>query len=174
MTIWAALYICTTAIGLSSYCIVLHYACPSSPSAAGPSPAGYSSDTQTKQMCSCKMHLTKCASWTLRIHLTACPLCPSCHNLCCACCLSVQVIAKAVDAVAYLRSLGCEDIEFTAEDASRSDPDFVCQVTRPIEPLQNVQRLPEPCSSNSSARHMPDPDFVCQVKHMHCRAWHSL
>lgn len=32
----------------------------------------------------------------------------------------------------YLRSLGCEDIEFTAEDASRSDPDFVCEVVSQV------------------------------------------
>jgi isopropylmalate/homocitrate/citramalate synthase len=43
-----------------------------------------------------------------------------------------QVIARAVDAVAYLKSLGCHDIEFTAEDASRSDPDFVCQVVEQV------------------------------------------
>lgn len=43
-----------------------------------------------------------------------------------------QVIARAVDAVAYLKSLGCHDIEFTAEDASRSDPDFVCKVVEQV------------------------------------------
>jgi 2-isopropylmalate synthase len=34
--------------------------------------------------------------------------------------------------VCYLRSLGCDDIEFTAEDASRSDPDFVCEVVSQV------------------------------------------
>jgi 2-isopropylmalate synthase len=47
-------------------------------------------------------------------------------------CFDVQVIDRAVDAVCYLRSLGCEDIEFTAEDASRSDPDFVCEVVQHV------------------------------------------
>lgn len=42
------------------------------------------------------------------------------------------MIERAVDAVAYLKALGCNDIEFTAEDASRSDPDFVCQVVEQV------------------------------------------
>lgn len=36
--------------------------------------------------------------------------------MCCA--FFVQVIDRAVDAVLYLNSLGCDDIECTAEDAS--------------------------------------------------------
>nr|QKY15169.1 2-isopropylmalate synthase (IPMS) [Polytomella parva] len=39
-----------------------------------------------------------------------------------------QVIDNAVKAVTHLRSLGCNDIEFSPEDAGRSDPAFVCQV----------------------------------------------
>lgn len=38
-----------------------------------------------------------------------------------------EVIARTAEMVAYARSL-CEDIEFSAEDASRSDPDFLCKV----------------------------------------------
>lgn len=39
-----------------------------------------------------------------------------------------EVVASAVNAVAYLRGLGCEDIEFSPEDAGRSDPDFLYRI----------------------------------------------
>lgn len=39
-----------------------------------------------------------------------------------------QVIENAVNAVKHLKSLGCNDIEFSPEDAGRSDPDFLYQV----------------------------------------------
>lgn len=42
-----------------------------------------------------------------------------------------QVLEKAVEAVRYARSL-CPDVEFSAEDASRSDPDFLCRVYRAV------------------------------------------
>ncbi len=38
-----------------------------------------------------------------------------------------QVLAAAVDAVKFARSL-CDDVEFSAEDAVRSDMDFLCRV----------------------------------------------
>ncbi|QQO09096.1 2-isopropylmalate synthase [Breznakiella homolactica] len=38
-----------------------------------------------------------------------------------------QVIERAVSAVAYAKKF-CGDVEFSAEDASRSDPDFLCKV----------------------------------------------
>jgi 2-isopropylmalate synthase len=38
-----------------------------------------------------------------------------------------QVVERAVSAVRYARKF-CADVEFSAEDASRSDPDFVCRV----------------------------------------------
>lgn len=38
-----------------------------------------------------------------------------------------QVLEAAIEGVQYARSL-CEVVEFSAEDASRSDPDFLCQV----------------------------------------------
>jgi 2-isopropylmalate synthase len=38
------------------------------------------------------------------------------------------VIENAVAAVKHLRSLGCNDIEFSPEDAGRSDPEFLYQV----------------------------------------------
>lgn len=39
-----------------------------------------------------------------------------------------EVVASAVKAVDHLRKLGCEDIEFSPEDASRSDPDFLYHI----------------------------------------------
>ena len=35
---------------------------------------------------------------------------------------------KAVAAVRHLRSLGCKDIEFSPEDAGRSDPEFLYRI----------------------------------------------
>ena len=40
-----------------------------------------------------------------------------------------QVLARVADAVAYARSLA-DDVEFSAEDGSRSDPEFLCAVMR--------------------------------------------
>ncbi|KAI9106319.1 2-isopropylmalate synthase [Phlyctochytrium arcticum] len=39
-----------------------------------------------------------------------------------------ECIARAVAAVKFARSLGCKDIEFSPEDAGRSDREFLCQV----------------------------------------------
>jgi 2-isopropylmalate synthase len=39
-----------------------------------------------------------------------------------------QVVQSAIDAIKYLRSLGCEDIEFSPEDAGRSDPFFLYEI----------------------------------------------
>ncbi len=39
-----------------------------------------------------------------------------------------QVVANAVRAVKHLRGLGCEDIEFSPEDAGRSEPGFLYRV----------------------------------------------
>ncbi|WPT10746.1 2-isopropylmalate synthase 2 [Picochlorum sp. SENEW3] len=39
-----------------------------------------------------------------------------------------EVIQNAVNAVTYLKSLGCEDIEFSPEDAGRSDPEFLYKI----------------------------------------------
>ncbi len=38
-----------------------------------------------------------------------------------------QVVARAREMVAYARSL-CDDVEFSPEDAGRSDPDFLIEV----------------------------------------------
>ena len=39
-----------------------------------------------------------------------------------------EVVQIAVDAVKYARSLGCEDVEFSPEDAGRSDPAFLHRI----------------------------------------------
>ncbi|KAI3429866.1 hypothetical protein D9Q98_010177 [Chlorella vulgaris] len=39
-----------------------------------------------------------------------------------------EVIANAVNAVKHLRSMGCTDIEFSPEDAGRSDPIFLYEI----------------------------------------------
>ena len=39
-----------------------------------------------------------------------------------------EVIAQAREMVAYAKSIGCNDIEFSPEDAGRSDRDFLCEV----------------------------------------------
>ncbi|KAK4489111.1 hypothetical protein RD792_004905 [Penstemon davidsonii] len=39
-----------------------------------------------------------------------------------------EVIDKATSMVAYARSLGCEDVEFSPEDAGRSDREFLYQI----------------------------------------------
>eukprot|EP00588_Corethron_pennatum_P011305 CAMPEP_0194265762 /NCGR_PEP_ID=MMETSP0169-20130528/888_1 /TAXON_ID=218684 /ORGANISM="Corethron pennatum, Strain L29A3" /LENGTH=669 /DNA_ID=CAMNT_0039006295 /DNA_START=128 /DNA_END=2137 /DNA_ORIENTATION=- len=39
-----------------------------------------------------------------------------------------EVVEIAVRAVKYARSLGCDDVEFSPEDAGRSDPVFLCRV----------------------------------------------
>ena len=39
-----------------------------------------------------------------------------------------QVTQAAVDAVRHLRALGCVDIEFSPEDAGRSDPEFLYEI----------------------------------------------
>lgn len=54
-----------------------------------------------------------------------------------------EVLKTAVDAVAYAKSL-CPDVEFSAEDASRSDVDFLSQViTGVIEAGANVINIPD-------------------------------
>lgn len=42
-----------------------------------------------------------------------------------------QVLDAAVNGVTFARNL-CEVVEFSAEDASRTDPDFLCQVTEAV------------------------------------------
>lgn len=39
-----------------------------------------------------------------------------------------QVVDNAIKAVKYLKSRGCHDIEFSPEDASRSEPEFLFRI----------------------------------------------
>jgi 2-isopropylmalate synthase len=39
-----------------------------------------------------------------------------------------QVVETAVTAVKFAKGLGCDDIEFSPEDAGRSDPEFLCRI----------------------------------------------
>ena len=43
-----------------------------------------------------------------------------------------QVVAQAVEAVTYARSLGCDDVEFSPEDAGRSDPEFLYRILNAV------------------------------------------
>ena len=55
-----------------------------------------------------------------------------------------QVIEIAVNAVTFAKSLGCEDIEFSPEDAGRSDPEFLYKVlTKVIEAGATTLNIPD-------------------------------
>lgn len=54
-----------------------------------------------------------------------------------------QVLESAVEGVRYARSL-CEVVEFSAEDASRSDPDYLCRVFEAvIEAGATIVNIPD-------------------------------
>ena len=42
--------------------------------------------------------------------------------------MEYQVVETATRAVRHARSLGCEDVEFSPEDAGRSDPAFLYRI----------------------------------------------
>ena len=44
----------------------------------------------------------------------------------------MQVVENAVNAVKYLKSRGCEDIEFSPEDAGRSEPAFLYRILEAV------------------------------------------
>ena len=48
--------------------------------------------------------------------------------LCLSSCTGPQVVERAAAAVSHARSLGCRDIEFSPEDAGRSDPVFLYRI----------------------------------------------
>ncbi|GKD39617.1 2-isopropylmalate synthase A-like protein [Tanacetum coccineum] len=50
-----------------------------------------------------------------------------------------EVLDKARSMVAYAKNLGCNDIEFGAEDASRSDREFL--LDRILTRNQNIQKM---------------------------------
>lgn len=54
-----------------------------------------------------------------------------------------EVLEKAVEMVAYAKGL-CREVEFSAEDAYRSDPEFLCEIfSRVIEAGANVINIPD-------------------------------
>jgi 2-isopropylmalate synthase len=54
-----------------------------------------------------------------------------------------EVLKRAVEMVSYAKSL-CEDIEFSAEDAYRSDPDFLCKLfAKVIKAGATVLNIPD-------------------------------
>ena len=54
-----------------------------------------------------------------------------------------QCLAQARDSVAFAKSL-CQDVEFSPEDATRTDPDFLCQVlTAVIEAGATTVNIPD-------------------------------
>ena len=55
-----------------------------------------------------------------------------------------EVVQIAVDAVKYARSLGCEDVEFSPEDAGRSDPAFLHRIlTAVVEAGATTLNIPD-------------------------------
>jgi 2-isopropylmalate synthase len=53
-----------------------------------------------------------------------------------------QVLASIAENVAYAKSF-CEDIEFSAEDASRSDREFLARATRSGQGRCTVLNVPD-------------------------------
>jgi 2-isopropylmalate synthase len=43
-----------------------------------------------------------------------------------------ECLKRSVHAVRYAKSLGCDDIEFSCEDAARSDKDFLVDVLKAV------------------------------------------
>ena len=55
-----------------------------------------------------------------------------------------EVVQIAVDAVAYARSLGCDDVEFSPEDAGRSEPAFLHRIlTAVVEAGATTLNIPD-------------------------------
>ena len=55
-----------------------------------------------------------------------------------------EVVQIAVDGVTYARSLGCEDVEFSPEDAGRSDPEFLHRIlTAVVEAGATTLNIPD-------------------------------
>jgi len=55
-----------------------------------------------------------------------------------------EVVQIAVEGVTYARSLGCEDVEFSPEDAGRSDPQFLYRIlTAVVEAGATTLNIPD-------------------------------
>ena len=66
-----------------------------------------------------------------------------------------QVVENAVRAVRHLRSLGCKDIEFSPEDAGRSDPKFLYRVLAAvIEAGATTLNIPDTTGTQMTTCHI--------------------
>lgn len=88
-----------------------------------------------------------------------------------------EVLKAAYEAVAFAKQL-CDDVEFSAEDATRSDPDFLCQVFKAaIEAGATVINVPDTVGYTTPAEfkkllryikeHTPGIDKVTLSVHCH-------
>lgn len=88
-----------------------------------------------------------------------------------------EVLEITTEMVTYARTL-CEDVEFSAEDAIRSDPDFLCQIfTRAIEAGATTINVPDTVGYTTPAeyknliqylrRNVPGIDDVVVSVHGH-------
>jgi isopropylmalate/homocitrate/citramalate synthase len=85
-----------------------------------------------------------------------------------------QVVDSAVAAVKHLKSLGCDDIEFSPEDAGRSEPAFLYRIlaevikvrvfwggvvdalVRAVAGIRRANKAPSPCFAGRRARRSPE------------------
>jgi len=88
-----------------------------------------------------------------------------------------QVLAAAVEAVRYARS-HCEEVEFSAEDASRSDRQYLCDVfAAVVEAGATILNIPDTVGYSTPGEfaslfrfvreHLPQPDRVKLSAHCH-------
>lgn len=87
-----------------------------------------------------------------------------------------QALARAVDAVRYARNL-CGDVEFSLEDASRTDRDFMCRVVEAvIDAGATTVNLPDtvgyatPCEIHDMVANVMNrvPNIDRAIVSMHC------
>jgi len=88
-----------------------------------------------------------------------------------------QVLVAAVEAVRYARGY-CEEVEFSAEDATRTDPQFLCEVFAAVaEAGATILNIPDTVGYSTPAEfaalfrlvraHLPAPDSVTLSAHCH-------
>ncbi|KAI8821841.1 2-isopropylmalate synthase [Fimicolochytrium jonesii] len=89
-----------------------------------------------------------------------------------------ECVARAVAAVKFAKSLGCNDIEFSPEDAGRSDVDFLCRVLgEVIKAGATTLNIPDTVGYNTPeeygsmikhlVRNVPGGDNVTWSTHCH-------
>ena len=72
-----------------------------------------------------------------------------------------ECVQRAVAAVTYAKSLGCKDIEFSPEDAGRSDREFLCKVLgQVIQAGATTVNIPDTVGYN-----MPE-EYGAMIKHL--------